>query len=68
MMRRIGSMKRLSMEIILEQKRRQVRAMRNRALAERMRADKTVEGALESLCGLRGLNAAESVQKQLNFA
>lgn len=68
MPRTIGSMKTLSMEIILEEKRRQARAARNRALNEQMRADLTWERAFENLCGMRGLNVSVCAQKQLNFA
>ena len=67
-MRKIGSMKTLSMEMYLEDKRRAARAERNRELCENMRRDCTCERAFARLCALRGLNMPESEQKELNFA
>ena len=64
-MRKIGSMKTLSMEMYLEDK---PRAERNRELCENMRRDGTFERAFARLCALRGLNMPESEQKELNFA
>ncbi len=67
-MRKIGSMKTLSMEKYLEDKRVAARAARNRALQESLLRDGTFERAFAGLCGLRGLNMPESEQKELNFA
>lgn len=67
-MRRIGSMKTLSMEKILEDKRKDERAARNRVLAENLLRDGTFERAFAGLCGLRGLNMPEKEEKALNFA
>ncbi len=68
MMRTIGSMKTLSMEQIIEDKRRVRNAARNELLSERLAADATFERAFARLCAMQGLNSAERTQKELNFA
>ncbi len=66
MPRKIGSMKKLSMECYLEANRRRERALRNEALRARLCELRARGSALPELRAMRGLNAEEC--DRANFA
>ena len=66
MMRRIGSMNKLSMDVVLNDLRRRERAVRNAALQARLAAARA-SGRTFRQRSLRGLNAEERA-RSANFA
>ena len=65
MMRRIGSMNKLSMDKQLETLRREARKRRNEALRARLADDMTAERVLSRFLAMKGLG--ESTENALNF-
>ena len=65
MMRRIGSMNRLSMDKQLETLRREARKRRNEALRARLADDMTAERVLSRFLAMKGLG--EPSENALNF-
>ena len=66
MMRRIGSMNKLSMDKQLETLRREARERRNEALRARLTDDMTAERVLSRFLAMKGLG--EPSENALNFA
>lgn len=66
MMRRIGSMNKLSMDKQLETLRREARKRRNEALRARLADDMTAERVLSRFLAMKGLG--EPSENALNFA
>lgn len=66
MMRRIGSMNKLSMDKQLETLRREARERRNEALRARLADDMTAERVLSRFLAMKGLG--EPSENALNFA
>lgn len=67
MMRKIGSMKQLSMDIQLNEMRRRARAARNEQLRRRLADDRETERAFERLISLWAIGEGKP-EKTPNFA